>query len=471
MIEWAIKSLHLPYSDGLTLINKLTFLVIIFALVGACRTVTRGKTGLKYEERGALQGSSIQSSPGVVVPSTQGVTWNRHTIDSEGEGADGVRILDVNNDQLMDIATAWEEADFSRVYLNPGRDKVKQPWPKVTVGRHLGNPEDTALSDFNDDRVVDVISVSESGKTHVHWAPASAQDYLDEKSWSTDEVADVGSSTLTSIAADLDADGKNEVIIGTKSGKIFWLSPEIKDSNSSGWKPHLIEFEVVDLDPQMREPRFKDGWPMNLWSSDVNLDSKKDIIFTLRKAGTDLLAWAENPGPDAIKSDKPWKLHIIDLYDDEPQLGEFLDFDGDLDPEIVIPMRDDKMVHIYKKSVRSNPPTWDKVESIDLRQFEGFSEEKLGWLKAVTVANLDDDSQSELIFTTVTAPESLPDQNGVFYLKKAANGWQPITISGVQPTKFDIVKAIDVDQDGDMDIVTCEEISLNEVFWYENPLN
>ncbi|MCB9783057.1 MAG: hypothetical protein H6751_08865 [Candidatus Omnitrophica bacterium] len=35
--------------------------------------------------------------------------WKRHTIDQSSEGADGVRLMDVNGDGLMDIATGWEE--------------------------------------------------------------------------------------------------------------------------------------------------------------------------------------------------------------------------------------------------------------------------------------------------------------------------------------------------------------------------
>ena len=39
----------------------------------------------------------------------RGEPWNRHTIDNSSRGADGIRLLDVNADGLLDIATGWEE--------------------------------------------------------------------------------------------------------------------------------------------------------------------------------------------------------------------------------------------------------------------------------------------------------------------------------------------------------------------------
>ena len=35
--------------------------------------------------------------------------WPMHIIDNTSRGADGVRLLDINNDKRLDIATGWEE--------------------------------------------------------------------------------------------------------------------------------------------------------------------------------------------------------------------------------------------------------------------------------------------------------------------------------------------------------------------------
>ncbi len=49
----------------------------------------------------------------------------------------------------------------------------------------------------------------------------------------------------------------------------------------------------------------------------------------------------------------------------------------------------------------------------------------------------------------------------------------PVTrqdISGPTGTKYDRIELIDLDDDGDLDVLTCEEAAKLGVFWYENPL-
>ena len=55
-------------------------------------------------------------------------------------------------------------------------------------------------------------------------------------------------------------------------------------------------------------------------------------------------------------------------------------------------------------------------------------------------------------------------------------GWKPRQISGIEKgSKFDRIELLDIDQDGGLDLLTCEE---NEgpgsrgmgVIWYRNPI-
>ena len=43
-------------------------------------------------------------------------------------------------------------------------------------------------------------------------------------------------------------------------------------------------------------------------------------------------------------------------------------------------------------------------------------------------------------------------------------------MSGPEGVKFDRIELLDLDADGDLDIITCEESHQLGVFWYENPL-
>ena len=47
--------------------------------------------------------------------------------------------------------------------------------------------------------------------------------------------------------------------------------------------------------------------------------------------------------------------------------------------------------------------------------------------------------------------------------------WQEHDISGPEGVKFDRIELVDMDADGDPDVLTCEEIEDLGVFWYENP--
>ncbi len=119
-------------------------------------------------------------------------TWKRHSIDSSSIGADGVRLSDVNRDGRMDITTGWEEGGVIRVYLHPGRNSVKSPWPQITVGS-VTSPEDAVFCDLNGDGNFDVISSCEGKNKSVyfHWAPADESQFMDPHSWKTESVPSV----------------------------------------------------------------------------------------------------------------------------------------------------------------------------------------------------------------------------------------------------------------------------------------
>jgi len=51
--------------------------------------------------------------------------------------------------------------------------------------------------------------------------------------------------------------------------------------------------------------------------------------------------------------------------------------------------------------------------------------------------------------------------------------WVPHEISGPRGIKFDRIELQDLDADGDLDVLSCEERDQKKglgVFWYENPV-
>ena len=47
--------------------------------------------------------------------------------------------------------------------------------------------------------------------------------------------------------------------------------------------------------------------------------------------------------------------------------------------------------------------------------------------------------------------------------------WVDFDIGGVEGSKFDLIQTLDLDGDGDLEIITCEERENLGIFWYENP--
>jgi hypothetical protein len=43
-------------------------------------------------------------------------------------------------------------------------------------------------------------------------------------------------------------------------------------------------------------------------------------------------------------------------------------------------------------------------------------------------------------------------------------------LGGPAGTKFDLIQTLDLDGDGDLDVITCEEKENLGLIWYENPL-
>ena len=93
-----------------------------------------------------------------------------------------------------------------------------------------------------------------------------------------------------------------------------------------------------------------------------------------------------------------------------------------------------------------------------------------GGAKAVAPGDLDGDGRVDLAFTCEDAKAG---KSGVMYLagdSAGASAWTAREISGADGVKHDLVELLDLDGDGDLDVLTCEEVRNLGVFWYENPL-
>jgi hypothetical protein len=91
--------------------------------------------------------------------------------------------------------------------------------------------------------------------------------------------------------------------------------------------------------------------------------------------------------------------------------------------------------------------------------------------KSAAVGDIDLDGVADV----VVACTNLKDhEEGIVWISHAAEpeAAPPVThsLSGAQGSKYDRVELLDLDGDGDLDVLTTEEIEGFGVVWYENPL-
>ena len=379
--------------------------------------------------------------------------WKRHTIDSSSKaagklGADGVRLADVNGNGLLDITTGWEQGGAIVIYRNPGPAKVRSAWPSVTVGRVV-SPEDAVFVDLDNDGNLDVVSSCEgSARTmYIHWAPPKRGDYWNPSAWRTEAIPATKGKQLWMFAAParLDCRGAAELFVSSKGGNasIGFLVRKDPDSlarDASG-------FEYVKLRSA--------GWIMSLEPLDMDGDGDTDLIYSDRRGSNRGVGWLENPGSATIRKPTAWKDHLLGGQGKEVMFLDAADLDGDDDMDIVCTTRSQQLL-IFKKA----DTKWD-VDTLP-------NPYGLPHGKAVAIGDVNGDGRPDLVHTTNTGGNrKVP---GVSWLEQAESKWAVHNIGGSVGVKFDLIELVDLDKDGDLDAITCEESDNLGVFWYENPL-
>jgi hypothetical protein len=410
------------------------------------RCVTVGLPGLLLA---LLAARLVLAEPAPPPAPDRGLAWKRHTIDDSSRGADGVRLADVNGDGLLDVATGWEQGGQVRVYLHPGRDRARGKWPAVTVGA-VGRPEDAVFVDLDGDGATDVVSCCEGSVrgAFVHWAPKDPGRYLDPAAWKTEAFPALRGAALWMFCLPLQVDGRHgtDLILGSKGrqAKVGWLEAPAAPRDLAAWKWH---------------PLSDAGWVMSLVAFDVDGDGDPDVVASDWEGKHRGCYWLENPGPkDAAAG--AWPAHRIGAANYEAMFLDLADLDRDGRQDVVVTARDKGLV--YHRRTADRPPAWESFP-IALAPNTGLA-------KSVRAGDIDLDGKPDLVYACAAASG---DKSGVVWLsyREAVTDpvWDAHEVSGPAGTKFDLVQLIDLDGDGDLDILTCEERENLSVFWYENP--
>lgn len=408
-------------------------------------------------------GKRSRSSAGVVVPGLRVIAalvivlsavhssagWKRHVIDNASRGADGTRLQDVNGDGRPDIVTGWEQGNITRLMIHPGPERVHAPWPAVTVGKTPA-VEDAVLADFDGDGALDVLSCCEGSAQQilVSWGPSRAGRLLEADAWETRPVAASVQAMRWMYALPQQIDGRHglDFFAGGKSenGQIGWFESPADARKLEDWKWH---------------PLGEVGWTMSLAASDMDADGDVDLVFSDRRGKRSGAYWLDNPGADVL-NDRPWNEHLIGAAGREVMFLDMADLDGDGLQDVVVATK--PMEVLWLQRLDDSGTRW-KSHRIPFPEASGTA-------KAVSVGDIDLDGRLDLVVSCEAATAPLQGVSWLSYERTPGDEvWTAHEISGADGVKHDLVPLIDLDGDGDLDVVTSEEVRGLGVIWYENP--
>ena len=378
----------------------------------------------------------------------EGTPWKRHTIDSSSRGADGIRIADINGDGLWDLTTGWEEGGRVSVYINPGFQKSPDPWPKVIVG-NVKSPEDAVFVDLNSDGRLDVVSCTEGKErtVYAHIAPPPLVSLSLESEWKTLPFPATEKRTqwMFALPMQIDGIGGDELVLGSKgaNAQICWLQAPKSGSDLDAWRLRKL---------------CAAGGIMSLKSKDMDGDGDQDILLSDRKGSDTGIWWLENPGTEKAASFH-WPRRYIAGSGKEVMFLDTGDINGDGLEDIVAAVKGGDFVAAIR--LPSESPSWKETR---LPHPSGT-----GTGKAVAIGDIDQNGKADI----VASCEHSEKASGVFWIQENVHGeWLATEISGtIEGVKFDRIETIDLDGDGDLDVITCEERDNLGAIWYENPLN
>lgn len=380
------------------------------------------------------------------VESSESPPWLRHTIDASSKGADGVKLGDINGDGRLDLVTGWEEGGVVRLYLNPGAADAKKAWPTVTVGA-VRDAEDAIIADLDGDGRLEIVSCTE-GKTKMlfwHCPPVDAAKLTDGAGWTTHPFSGTAGQQMWMQAVAMNIDDLNgiDLLVGSKNtnGAIGWLTSPADSKDLAAWRYH----------------RLRDaGWIMSLVLHDLDGDADLDVVFSDRKGARRGVFWLENPGSTATRAQTAWPEHPIGALDLEVMFADIGDVNSDGLTDVAVAIKPTGVV----LCLRTTEGGWQHT-TIHL---DGTH---IGDAKAVKIADINLDGLADILYTCENAKG---DRAGIIWLEQQKqDSWLQHSLGGPAGIKFDLMQTLDLDADGDPDVITCEERDQLGVIWYENP--
>jgi len=425
--------------------------------------------------------------------SGDGGGWNQEVVAGGGPSDTGsVQAVDFDRDGDLDAALAREGAGAVEWYEN--LDGSAAAWATHTVDAASSAPSGLLVVDTDQDGDPDLVAAASSG--------GALDLYENERIHGTSdfggeiEVAQTGvSGNVGMAAADLDGDGDIDLVAPNSPSSqdpadhyVFWWENELGDGSS--WSQHEVcgpasgtclfrgrEVDVGDIDGDgdndvvvswFNSPA-STTWYRNeggaaVWSAggtihsvsgahgasiaDVDRDGDNDVVISARSA--DDVGWVENL--DGVGGS--WAWHQVDGSVDQAQSPRAADMDGDGDLDLVAHSQADCYVGIWTNDDGLGT-VWSSPEIRPVEYVAAGCQ-----VNHTTPRDMDADGDMDVLFTGAALTDKLAYAENV---NGDASSWDVQTIASIDDPGW--ADAVDVDQDGDLDVVAEVDAGLR---WFEN---
>jgi len=210
------------------------------------------------------------------------------------------------------------------------------------------------------------------------------------------------------------------------------------------------------------------GWVMQMVIRDIGGDGDKDIVYTDREGAASGLQWLESSGGDI----PTWAVHRISPKEPHHKWFDIATWTG-TGSIAIADCRSSTTPPLNIYSLWLNNGDWSSWEQHPIE-----SQSNVGECHHIGFADVDNTGPKDV---GITHSHAGSGKSGVIWLHNAGTEadpvWQRGEISGktaASGIKFDNLIWHDIDGDGDLDVVTSEQLVDGlglGVIWYENPLN